>query len=55
VAGIAGSGQDELLELSPRTIKKRGIRLSFIPEDRLDMGLVVGMSIIDNVLLRYYD
>jgi simple sugar transport system ATP-binding protein len=46
---------EELLGLSPRAIKNRGIRLSFIPEDRLGMGLVAGMSITDNVLLRHYD
>jgi simple sugar transport system ATP-binding protein len=28
--------------------------MSFIPEDRLGMGLVAGMNIIDNVLLKTY-
>jgi simple sugar transport system ATP-binding protein len=54
-SGSARFEGDELLKLSPRAIKNRGIRLSFIPEDRLGMGLVAGMSITDNVLLRYYD
>ncbi|MEG0753107.1 MAG: ABC transporter ATP-binding protein [Angelakisella sp.] len=40
--------------LSPKEIIKRGISMSFIPEDRLGMGLVAGMSIVDNVLLKTY-
>jgi simple sugar transport system ATP-binding protein len=54
-SGSARFEGEELLKLSPRAIKNRGIRLSFIPEDRLGMGLVAGMSITDNVLLRHYD
>ncbi|MDR3115709.1 MAG: ABC transporter ATP-binding protein [Treponema sp.] len=46
---------ENLLGLSPRGIKKKGIRLSFIPEDRLGMGLAAGMSITDNILLTSYD
>ena len=46
---------DELIGLSPLDIKKKGIRMSFVPEDRLGMGLVAGMNIIDNVMLRTYD
>jgi simple sugar transport system ATP-binding protein len=45
----------EILGLSPRIIKSRGISMSFIPEDRLGMGLVGGMSITDNILLKSYD
>lgn len=40
--------------LSPKEIIRRGISMSFIPEDRLGMGLVAGMSIVDNVLLKTY-
>ena len=81
IAGIAGSGQRELLESiaglqksegkmiyndpksgetvdlyhkSPREILELGIRLSFVPEDRLGMGLVGNMDIVDNVMLRSY-
>ena len=82
IAGIAGSGQRELLESiaglqklnegeilyhspstgftenlrdkSPVKIKELGVRLSFVPEDRLGMGLVGNMDIIDNMLLRSY-
>jgi simple sugar transport system ATP-binding protein len=46
---------ENLLGLSPRAIKDKGVSMSFVPEDRLGMGLVAGMSIIDNVLLRSYE
>ena len=82
IAGIAGSGQRELLEsiaglqriaggeimyLDPATgdvenlrdktpvqIRNLGVRLSFVPEDRLGMGLVGNMDIVDNMMLRSY-
>ena len=82
IAGIAGSGQRELLESiaglqhldggeilytnpkngetvnlrdkSPIQIRDLGVRLSFVPEDRLGMGLVGDMDIIDNMMLRSY-
>ena len=82
IAGIAGSGQRELLEsiaglqhlssgeilyLNPKTdsienlrdktpmqIRNMGVRLSFVPEDRLGMGLVGNMDIVDNMMLRSY-
>lgn len=82
VAGIAGSGQRELLESiaglqkvnrgeiiyhnpnsgktdnlrdkSPMKIRELGVRLSFVPEDRLGMGLVGNMDIVDNMMLRSY-
>ena len=81
IAGIAGSGQRELLETiaglqkpengeiiyyspegetvdlkakTPTQIKELGVRLSFVPEDRLGMGLVANMDIIDNMMLRSY-
>ena len=46
---------ENILGLSPRQIKDRGVSMSFVPEDRLGMGLVGGMSITDNVLLRSYE
>jgi simple sugar transport system ATP-binding protein len=62
ITGLAGADSgsvefmgEEILGLSPRIIKSRGISMSFIPEDRLGMGLVGGMSITDNVLLKSYD
>ena len=82
IAGIAGSGQRELLETiaglnrptsgtisyndpttgrkenlvrkTPAQIRELGVRLSFVPEDRLGMGLVGNMDIIDNMMLRSY-
>ena len=82
IAGIAGSGQRELLEaisglqhldsgeityVDPKTdekvnlrdktplqIRELGVRLSFVPEDRLGMGLVGNMNITDNMMLRSY-
>lgn len=40
--------------LTPREIINRGVSMSFIPEDRLGMGLAGGMSIYDNLLLKNY-
>ena len=78
IAGIAGSGQRELLESiaglqpvkegnnpkngkidnlrdkTPLQIRELGVRLSFVPEDRLGMGLVGNMDIVDNMMLRSY-
>lgn len=82
IAGIAGSGQRELLEAiaglqkvdegdifynnpkngnkedlrdkTPVQIRDLGVRLSFVPEDRLGMGLVGSMDIVDNMMLRSY-
>ena len=82
IAGIAGSGQRELLEAiaglqhldegnviynnpktgkqenlrdkTPLQIRQMGVRLAFVPEDRLGMGLVGNMDIIDNMMLRSY-
>lgn len=39
---------------SPREIIDMGISISFIPEDRLGMGLVASFDILDNVLLKHY-
>lgn len=81
IAGIAGSGQRELLESiaglqniesgsitffdeknggtelvgkTPMEIRNVGVALSFVPEDRLGMGLVGNMDLADNVMLRSY-
>ena len=35
-------------------IKGEGVALSFVPEDRLGMGLVAGMGMTDNMLLKTY-
>ena len=44
----------DLAGLSPREIIQRGISMSFIPEDRLGMGLVGSMGMVDNMLLKNY-
>ena len=49
--------EDEIIDLrhrTPREIQELGIKLSFVPEDRLNMGLVGNMSIVDNMALRSY-
>lgn len=38
----------------PREIHKKGIAMSFVPEDRLGMGLVGSMDMVDNLLLKEY-
>jgi simple sugar transport system ATP-binding protein len=43
-----------ILGKSPREIIKLGIRMGFIPEDRLGMGLVASMDIIHNIILKEY-
>ena len=49
--------EDEIIDLKDKTplqIRELGIRLSFVPEDRLGMGLVGNMDLIDNMMLRSY-
>jgi simple sugar transport system ATP-binding protein len=43
-----------ILGKSPREIIRLGIRMGFIPEDRLGMGLVGSMDIVHNVILKEY-
>ena len=43
-----------LVGKSPKAIRSLGIALSFVPEDRLGMGLVGNMDIVDNMMLRSY-
>ena len=44
----------ELLGKSPKDIRDAGVHLSFVPEDRLGMGLVAGMDMVDNMMLKTY-
>ena len=49
--------EDEIINLrnkTPLEIRELGVRLSFVPEDRLGMGLVGSMGITDNMMLRSY-
>ena len=45
---------EELLGKDPLSIKKMGVTLSFVPEDRLGMGLVANMDLTDNFMLRSF-
>ncbi|HAE62904.1 MAG TPA: ABC transporter ATP-binding protein [Eubacteriaceae bacterium] len=45
---------ESLLGKNPREIIRMGISMSFVPEDRLGMGLVASMNIVDNILLKEY-
>ncbi|MDD2401565.1 MAG: ABC transporter ATP-binding protein [Clostridia bacterium] len=45
---------EKLVGMSPRQIITRGISMSFIPEDRLGMGLVASMDMVDNLILKDY-
>jgi len=56
-AGKVLFNDDEVMNLRDKTplqIRELGVRLSFVPEDRLGMGLVGNMDIVDNVMLRSY-
>ena len=45
---------ENIVGLSPKAILEKGISMSFIPEDRLGMGLAPSMSITDNMILKKY-
>ena len=45
---------ESILGLSPKAIIQKGISMSFIPEDRLGMGLAPSLDISDNVILKDY-
>ena len=52
---IGDDGKEtELLGLTPLAISEMGVSLSFVPEDRLGMGLVANMDLTDNMMLRSY-
>ncbi|MBO4988715.1 MAG: ABC transporter ATP-binding protein [Clostridia bacterium] len=46
--------EEELIGLSPKEIRDMGVALSFVPEDRLGMGLVGSMDMADNMMLKSY-
>ena len=51
--GIYHEGES-IVGLSPKEIYKKGIAMSFIPEDRLGMGLAPSLSITDNMMVKNY-
>ncbi len=46
--------QVQLIGKDPRAIGALGVALSFVPEDRLGMGLVGSMDLADNMMLRSF-
>ena len=46
--------RDELIGKDPLAIAEMGVALSFVPEDRLGMGLVGSMDLADNMMLRSF-
>ncbi len=46
--------EKELLGHNSKALEEMGIKISFVPEDRLGMGLVGNMNIPDNMMLRTY-
>lgn len=48
------TGSQELVGKSAMEIRNLGVRLSFVPEDRLGMGLVGNMDMAGNMMLRSY-
>lgn len=45
---------ESLAQKSPREIISKGISMSFIPEDRLGMGLVASMDMVENLMLKAF-
>lgn len=46
--------KEPLIGMDPLKIADMGVSLSFVPEDRLGMGLVGNMDLIDNMMLRSF-
>lgn len=46
--------REQLLDKDPRKIAEMGVSLSFVPEDRLGMGLVANMDLTNNMMLRSF-
>lgn len=53
-AGAILYNKVNLLGKSPSEIISLGVSMSFVPEDRLGMGLVAAMGMTDNMLLKNY-
>lgn len=52
---ISEKGEKKQLSgMHPIDIKRLGVALAFVPEDRLGMGLVGSMDLTDNMMLRSY-
>lgn len=46
--------KENIIVKTPAEIIRLGISMSFVPEDRLGMGLVASMGMVDNMLLKSY-
>ena len=46
--------RSSLIGVDPVEIEAKGVQLSFVPEDRLGMGLVGNMDLADNMMLRSF-
>lgn len=46
--------RESLIGVNPIEIENKGVALSFVPEDRLGMGLVANMDLSDNMMLRSF-
>ncbi|MBR3052541.1 MAG: ABC transporter ATP-binding protein [Firmicutes bacterium] len=46
--------REELIGKDPMKIASMGVSLSFVPEDRLGMGLIGSMDLTDNMMLRSF-
>lgn len=46
--------ETELIGMDARAIQDMGVALSFVPEDRLGMGLIGNMDISENMMLRTF-
>lgn len=46
--------KENILGKTPSEIIEKGVSMSFVPEDRLGMGLVASMGMTDNMLLKSY-
>ena len=46
---------ESIVGLPPKAIIEKGVSMSFIPEDRLGMGLCPSFSITDNMMLKTYN
>ena len=62
IAGLMSARQgailyqkENLLGKTPSEIIEKGVSMSFVPEDRLGMGLVASMGMTDNMLLKDYN
>lgn len=49
-----GSHEENIVGKTPTEIIEKGIAMAFVPEDRLGMGLVASMDLVDNVMLKSY-